>query len=90
MQEIKVLFEPADLAALDQQVAAAGTSRSAFIRDRALRRLTTVEYHALVADVVAFNRGDLPRQRVETLVAYVISRLDQRQPKAIARHQPIA
>lgn len=88
MREIKVLFDPADLQHLDQQAATAGIARSALIRDRALSvdlpRLTTAAYHALVADVVAFNRGDLPRQRVETLVAYVISRLDQHRCKADA------
>jgi hypothetical protein len=77
MQEIKVRFTPADLATLDAEAAAAGTSRSALIRDRALSRLSTVAYHALVADAVAHMRGDLPRLQVETLVAYVITRLDQ-------------
>ena len=81
MQEIKVRFEAADLTALDRQAAAAGTSRSAFIRNKALSvpvaRLNTVEYHRLVADAVAATRGDLPRLQVEYLVAYVITRLDQ-------------
>ena len=90
MQEIKVRFNPDDLTALDQQAAAAGTSRSALIRDRALRRLTTVEYHALVADAVAFMRGHLPRMQVETLTAYVITRLDQHSRQADAGHQPAA
>ena len=81
MQEIKVRFEAADLTALDHQAAAAGTSSSAFIRNKALSvpvaRLSTVEYHRLVADAVAATRGDLPRLQVEYLVAYVITRLDQ-------------
>lgn len=81
MQEIKVRFNPDDLAALDQQAAAAGTSRAALIRNKALSlpvaRLNTVAYHALVADAVAHMRGGLPRLQVETLVAYVITRLDQ-------------
>ena len=81
MQEIKVRFNPDDLTALDQQAAAAGTSRSAFIRNKALSlsvaRLTTVEYHALVTDAVSAMRGDLPRLQVEYLVAYVITRLGQ-------------
>ena len=89
MQEIKVRFEATDLAALDQKAAAAGTSRAALIRDRALRRLSTVEYHALVADAVAFMRGDLPRMQVETLTAYVITRLDQHPSQAVAGHQPV-
>jgi hypothetical protein len=94
MQEIKVRFEAADLAALDQQAAAAGTSRSAFIRNKALSlpvaRLSTVEYHALVAGAVAFMRGDLSRLHVETLVAYVITRLDQHSRQADAGYQPAA
>lgn len=77
MQEIKVRFTPDDLATLDAEAAAAGTSRSALIRDRALRRLTTAGYHALVADAVAFMRGDMPKLQAETLTAYVITRLDQ-------------
>ena len=89
MQEIKVRFEAADLAALDQQAAAAGTSRAALIRDRALSRPTTTEYHALVADAVAFMRGDLPKMQVETLTAYVITRLDQHPSQAVAGHQPV-
>ena len=92
MQEIKVRFEPADLTALDHQAAALNTSRSQLIRDRALStgiaRLSTVEYHSLVADAVAFTRGDLPRLQVETLVAYVIRRLDQYSSQAATHHQP--
>jgi len=88
MQEIKIRFEATDLAALDQQADAAGTSRAALIRDRVLRRLSTAEYHALVADAVAFMRGDLPRMQVETLIAYVITRLDQHPIQAVAGHQP--
>jgi hypothetical protein len=94
MQEIKVRFNPDDLTALDQQAAAAGTSRSAFIRNKALSlpvaRLSTVEYHALVADAVSATRGDLPRLQVEYLVAYVITRLDQHSRQADAGHQPVA
>jgi len=89
MQEIKIRFEAADLAALNHQAAAAGTSRAALIRDKALRRLTTAEYHALVADAVAFMRGDLPRMQVETLTAYVITRLDQHPSQTVAGHQPV-
>ena len=94
MQEIKVRFEAADLTALDQQAAAAGTSRSALIRNKALSlpvaRLSTVEYHALVADAVSAMRGDLPRLQVEYLVAYVITRLDQHSRQADAGPQPVA
>lgn len=90
MIEIKVRFQPDDLAALDHQAAASGISRAQLIRDRALRpavaRLTTVEYHRLVADAVAAMRGDMPRLQVEYLVAYVITKLDQ----AVTRHQSAA
>ena len=94
MQEIKVRFNPDDLTALDQQAAASGTSRSALIRNKALSlpvaRLSTVEYHALVADAVSAMRGDLPRLQVEYLVAYVITRLDQHSRQTDAGHQPAA
>jgi len=84
MQEIKVRFEATDLAALNHQAATAGTSRAALIRNRALRRLTTAEYHALVADAVAVTHGNLPRLQVETLIAYVITRLDQHPSQTVA------
>ena len=90
MQEIKVRFNPDDLALIDAEAAAAGTSRAALIRDRALSRPTTTEYHALVADAVAFMRGDLPRLQVETLTAYVIARLYKHPSQAVANHQPAA
>jgi hypothetical protein len=77
MPEIKLHVTEDDLGRLNQDAAAAGTSRAALIRDRALRRLTTVEYHALVAGAAAHMRGDLSRLHVETLTAYVITRLDQ-------------
>jgi hypothetical protein len=91
MQEIKVRFNPTDIQHLDQQAGVAGTSRAGLIRDRALSsalpRLSTVEYHSLVADAVSFMRGDLPRLQVETLVAYVITRLDQHSRQADPSHQ---
>jgi hypothetical protein len=90
MQEIKVRFNPEDIQHLERQAAAAGTSRAALIRDRALSlpvaRLTTVEYNALVADAAAYMRGDLPKLQVETLTAYVITRLHQHQRQADASH----
>lgn len=88
MQEIKIRFEATDLAALDQQAAAVGTTRAALIRDRVLRRLSTAEYHALVADALAATHGNLPRLQVEYLVAYVINRLNQNSSQAVAGHQP--
>jgi hypothetical protein len=78
MIEIKVRFQPDDLAALDHQAAASGISRAQLIRDRAVARLTTVEYHRLVAGAAAFMRGDLSRTQVETLVAYVIRSISSR------------
>ena len=77
MPEIKLHITPEDLDRLNQESAAAGTSRAALIRDRALSRPTTMDYHALVADAVAFMRGDLPKLQAETLTAYVITRLNQ-------------
>jgi len=72
MQEVKVRFQPSDLDMLDQQAAAAGTNRSALIRQRAivadyeqgLYALTPSAYHALVSDAAAFMGGVIPRQHV--------------------------
>jgi hypothetical protein len=87
MIEIKVRFLPADLARLTAEAAALGVPRAHLVRDRALAgdgaevaRLTTAEYHALVAGAAAFMRGDLSRLQVETLVAYVVAKLGARQP----------
>jgi hypothetical protein len=94
MQEIKVRFNPEDIQHLERQAAAAGTNRTALIRDRALSsglpRLTTAAYHALVADAASYMRGDLPKLQVETLIAYVITRLDQHSRQADAGHQSAA
>ena len=90
MPEIKLQVSQDDLHRLNQEAVAAGTSRAALIRDRALSRPTTTEYHALVADAVAFMRGDLPRMQVETLTAYVIARLYKHPSQADASHQPPA
>jgi hypothetical protein len=78
MKEIKVRFSAADLAALDQQAAAAGCSRSELIRSRALvakcdAGLTTADYHRLVSGALTQMRGDIPRHLVEYLVAYVVT-----------------
>jgi hypothetical protein len=82
MIEIKVRFQPADLAGLTTEAAALGVPRAQLIRDRAVARLTTVEYHRLVAGAAAFMRGDLSRTQVETLVAYVIRSISSRYPAA--------
>jgi hypothetical protein len=78
MKEVKVRFEPADLAMLDQHAALAGISRSELIRSRALvancdAGLSVAGYHRLVSDALANVRGDIPRRMVEQLVAYVIT-----------------
>ena len=94
MQEIKVRFNPEDIQHLERQAATAGTNRTALIRDRALSsglpRLSTAAYHQLVSDAAAFMRGDLNHRHVETLIAYVITRLDQHSRQAAAGHQPTA
>lgn len=94
--EVKVRLERQDLAAIDLQAAAAGTNRSALIRQRAivaeyqqgLYGLTTTAYHELVSDAAAFVSGVIPRQHVELLTAYVITRLDSHHTKAVSGHRP--
>ena len=96
MVEVKVRLERQDLDAIEQQAAAAGTNRSALIRQRAivaeyqqgLYGLTTTAYHALVSDAAAFMGGVIPRQHVELLTAYVITRLDSHHTKAVSSHRP--
>jgi hypothetical protein len=98
MHEIKVRFDSADLAAIEQQATAAGTNRSALIRQRAivadyeqgLYGLTPTAYHALVSDAAAFMGGVIPRQHVELLVAYVITRLDSHHSQAVSSHRSAA
>jgi hypothetical protein len=43
-----------------------------------------------VAESCAFMRGDLNARHVETLIAYVISRLDQHSKQTATSHQPVA
>lgn len=94
LQEVKIRLSAADLQVLDAQVAAAGANRSQFIRDRvlstALVKLTPTDYHRLVADSCAFMRGDLNPRHVETLIAYVITRLDQHSKQTATSDQPVA
>lgn len=92
MPEIKVRFTDSDLARLTAEAAAAMMPRAQLIRERALAtpdvaRLSTVEYHCVVADAAAFMRGTINRQHVETLVAYVFNRLAR---QAGAGDQPAA
>ena len=81
--EVKVRLKPEDVARLDQEAAAIGTTRAALIRSRALASgadvagLSTAAYHRIVSDAAAFMHGDLPHRHVELLVAYVINRLNQ-------------
>ena len=78
LQETKIRFTAAELAALDAAAAAAGLSRSALVRDRAVSPkmvLSTDAYHRLVSDACTLMRGNLNRAHIETLTAFVISRL---------------
>ena len=75
MIETKVRFHADDLQHLDRQAAAVGKTRSAFIRDRALARLTTAEYHRLVSAVARRMHGDLNRRQVETVTAFVVNEI---------------
>ena len=75
MIETKVRFHADDLQHLDQQAAAVGKTRSALIRDRALARLTTAEYHRLVSAVARRMNGDLNRRQVETVTAFVVNEI---------------
>jgi hypothetical protein len=82
MPEIKFHVSDAELSELNAAAAAAGTSRAAFIRERALARMTTVDYHALVAGAVRHMHGDIPRSKIEHLVAYVINQTGTSNQKA--------
>lgn len=93
--EIKIRLQPADVARLDTEAIAAGTTRAGLVRERALAGgdvagLSTAEYHRIVADAAAFMHGDLPHRHVELLVAYVINRLNRHSRQAVAGHQSAA
>jgi hypothetical protein len=96
MIEIKTRLQPADLALVDRQAAALGITRSELIRRRVTgcndggSGFTPADYHRLVVDASRFMRGAIDRTQVETLVAYVIRRLDSHLTASIARHQPPA
>jgi hypothetical protein len=88
MPEIKFSVSDVELSELNAAAAAAGTSRAAFIRERALARMTTVDYHSLVAGAVRQMHGDIPRSKIEHLVAYVINQTatsDRKAPCSIDR-----
>lgn len=92
MPEIKINLTADQLASLNRDAAAAGIPRAHLVRNRALSpaanlaRLHTVDYHRLVADAARFMHGDLNRRHVETLTAYVITRLDQHSRQAATGH----
>ena len=73
MPEIKFHVSDHELSHLNAAAVAAGKSRAAYIRSRALAKLTTVDYHSLVAGAVRQMHGDIPRGKIEHLVAYVIN-----------------
>ena len=75
MIETKVRFHADDLQRLDQQAAAVGKSRSAFIRDRALARLSTADYHQLVSAVARRRNGDLNRRQAETVTSFLVNEI---------------
>lgn len=89
--EVKIRLKPEDVSRLDHEAAAAGTTRAALIRSRALATgadvagLTTADYHRLVSDAAAFMHGDLPHRHIELIVAYVINRLSE---TATRHHTP--
>ena len=75
MIETKVRFHADDLQHLDRQAAAVGKSRSAFIRDRALARLSTADYHQLVSAVARRMNGDLNRRQAETVTSFLVNEI---------------
>jgi len=75
MIETKVRFHADDLQHLDQRAAAVGKTRSAFIRDRALARLSTAEYHRLVSAVARRMNGDLNRRQAESVTAFLVNEI---------------
>lgn len=96
MIEIKTRFQPADLALVDREAAMLGITRSELIRRRVTgcndggSGFTPADYHRLVADASRFMRNAIDRRAVETLVAYVIRRLDSHLTAPNACHQPPA
>jgi hypothetical protein len=93
-QEVKIRMSLVDLQIIDEQAVMLGTNRSALIRDRVLSApvasISTADYHRLVSDACAFMRNDLNQRHVETLVAYVITRLHQHSSQAATGDQSAA
>ena len=74
LKEIKIRIEEADLAKLDAEAANAGTNRSAYIRERLVARMTTADYHRIVADACRQFRGDgVPAITIQCICAYALT-----------------
>jgi hypothetical protein len=80
MKEIKLRFEPADLAVLDKEAQLRGITRSELLRERVLGapvagRYDVGRFNKLLADSQKYMQGHVDRRLVETLVSYVFNRL---------------
>ena len=88
MRKVEVRFEEADLAALDRQAQERGITRAQLIRHRTLatataKRFTPQDYSALVSDAYTRNHGSINRRQVESIVAFVFSRLATDSPSDV-------
>jgi len=87
LKKVEVRFEEADLDALDRQAQARGVTRAELIRKRTLstvaaRRFTPQDFAALVSDAYRHNHGSIGRKQVESMVAFVFSRMAGDSPSA--------
>ena len=73
LKEIKIRIEEAELAKLDAEATNAGTNRSAYIRERLVARMTTADYHRIVASAIRRFHGDAPAITIQCICAYAIS-----------------
>ena len=73
LKEIKIRIEEADLAKLDAEAINAGTNRSAYIRERLVARMTTADYHRIVASTIRRFYGDASAIKIECIVAHVFT-----------------
>ena len=73
LKEIKIRIEESDLNAIDVEASNAGTNRSAYIRDRLLARLTTADYHRIVASALRQFHGAAPAITIQCIVAHAIT-----------------